>query len=83
MVNQNTATVPNKVRGIAAERGLRQIDLAAILGLSRQAIVRRLRGDVVFTADELIALAAAMDVAVGAFFGEVASNSRAELKVAS
>ena len=78
-----TVEVPNKVRGIAAERRVRQEDLARMLGLSRQAIYRRLIGDVDFTASELITLSQGLDVPVGAFFGEVASNAIPLQKAAS
>lgn len=65
--------VADKVRGISAEKRLRQADLADTLKVSRMAIVRRLNGSVPFTDRELILLAKRLDVKVGAFFGEVAA----------
>lgn len=71
--NRPISPVPGKVRGFAAEKRIKQADLAATLNLSRMAIVRRLKGDVRFTDEELIALSERFDVPVGAFFGEVAA----------
>ncbi|AGW42235.1 proline/betaine transporter [Leifsonia xyli subsp. cynodontis DSM 46306] len=62
-----------KVRGIAAEKRVKQGDLAVALNVSRMAIVRRFNGSVPFTDRELIALSERLDVPVGAFFGEVAA----------
>ena len=65
--------VADKVRGIAAEKRVRQADLASTIGVSRMSFVRRLNGTVPFNDRELIALAQRLEVPVGAFFGEVAA----------
>jgi len=70
---RRTTLVADKVRGIAAEKRVRQADLAAALSVSRMAVTRRLNGTVPFTDHELITLAKTLDVPVGAFFGEVAA----------
>lgn len=73
MAIQTRADVPNKIRGIAAEKRVRQADLAEALHVSKMSITRRLNGSVPFTADELIDLGVFLNVPVGAFFGEVAA----------
>lgn len=73
MPMQNTPNVADKVRGIAAERRVRQVDIAAALNLSRMAVTRRFNGSVPFSAPELIILSKHLGVPVGAFFGEVAA----------
>lgn len=71
MTEHKRPPVADSVRGIAAQRRVRQADLATELGLSRMAIVRRLNGTVPFTDRELTTLATYLSVPVGAFFGEV------------
>lgn len=73
MTTNRTVDVASKVRGIAAEKRVKQGDLAAALSVSRMAIVRRFNGSVPFTDRELIALSECLGVPVGAFFGEVAA----------
>lgn len=76
MTEQNShrpSIVADKVRGIAAEKRVRQAELASALKVSRMAIVRRLNGSVPFTDRELIALSEHLGVRVGAFFGEAAA----------
>lgn len=73
MTINRTVDVAAKVRGIAAEKRVRQGDLATALSVSRMAIVRRFNGSVPFTDRELIALSDYLGVPVGAFFGEVAA----------
>lgn len=73
MAKNRTVDVAGKVRGISAEKRIRQVDLASALNLSRMAITRRFNGSVPFTDRELIALSDYLDVPVGAFFGEVAA----------
>lgn len=73
MTIQTTPDVASKVRGIAAERRVRQSDLAEALNVSRMAVARRFNGSVPFTDRELIVLSRRLEVPVGAFFGEVTS----------
>lgn len=63
--------VAPKIRGIAAERRIRQVDLAAALHISRNSMVRRMVGKTPFTDIELSILSEVLEVPVGAFFGEV------------
>lgn len=65
--------VADKVRGIAAEKRVRQADIAEALSVSRMAVVRRFNGSVPFADHELITLSKRLGVPVGAFFGEVAA----------
>lgn len=73
MAIQTTPSVAAKVRGIAAEKRVRQVDLADALNLSKMAITRRFNGSVPFTDRELIVLGERLGCPVGAFFGEVAA----------
>lgn len=52
------------VRAAAARAQKRQRDLAAAVGLSQQAMSRRLNGEVAFDVDEIHALAQFLDVSV-------------------
>lgn len=69
-MNGTTKLIANKVRGVAAEHGLTQQDIADTLRLSRSAVVERFNGRVPFTATELYMLAATVDIPVGRFFPE-------------
>jgi transcriptional regulator with XRE-family HTH domain len=62
------------VRSIATLRRRTQADLADSLGLSRQAIVRRMNGTTPFSEPELRNLATYLSVPVGAFFGEAVAS---------
>lgn len=73
MPNQDIPSVADKVRGIAAEKRVRQAQLAEALNISKMAITRRFNGSVPFTDRELIVLGRYLNVPVGAFFGEVAA----------
>lgn len=66
-----TSGVGDRVRGIAAQKRVRQTELGAALGVGRMAVTRRLSGEVPLTDRELIVLAELLGVKVGAFFGEV------------
>ena len=70
MAIETNTDVANKVRGIAAELRVPRSKMALVLGLSEMAISRRLNGVTAFSAEELIKLAHAMNIQVGAFFGE-------------
>jgi len=61
-------TARRTARGLMAAQGLRQEDLAPILGLSQQALSSRLRGRSRLTLDDVEALAAYFDVPVSLFF---------------
>lgn len=74
---RSTISLPNRIRGLAAERHLTQEALGAILGLSRAAIRRRLQGTTEFTAAELQKLATEFQLPVSSLFGE-ASHTLAE-----
>lgn len=56
--------VAGNVRAAAARLRLRQADLASAIGLSQQAMSRRLSGEVAFDVDELHALATLLKVDV-------------------
>lgn len=57
--------VGSRVRGVMAERGVTQQQLAAALGFDAQtAVSKRLRGVTPWSIDELVATAAYLDVAL-------------------
>ena len=62
-----------KVRGLAAERGLTQEDIAEVIGRTRHYVGKRYRGERDFPSSELTKLAAHFGVPVGALFGEVSA----------
>ena len=55
--HRGTAAVAGAVRAEMARRGLRQADVAQLLGVSQGAVSRKVQGDVAFTVDELFTLA--------------------------
>lgn len=65
-----TARIANRVRGVTAELRVSQEAVAAVLGLSRQAVNARFNGKVPFQATELLLLASHFDVPVSRFFPE-------------
>lgn len=78
--------IPDKVRGVAAEKGYTQKRTALTIGISRTALVDRYAGRTSFKADELLALALAMRVPVERFFPtelELRADASSELAVAS
>lgn len=64
-----SATADN-VRAEVARRRVRQADLADLLGISQQAMSRRLHGEVSLTVDELKLIAAHLDMPVHVLLGE-------------
>lgn len=73
-------TIPDKVRGVAAEKRYSQQRIAATLGLSRTSVVERFNGRVPFTADELLTLSLHLNVPISRFYptpAEVASQREA------
>lgn len=58
------------VRAEMARRGVSQTALAEQLGITQTAVSTRLRGKVAFNVDELAAVAAALDVPIGALLAE-------------
>lgn len=72
---RSTVSLPDRVRGLAAERRWTQDAIGQTLGITRQAVRRRLRGQVEFTASEMQKLATAFDVPISALFGEALADS--------
>ncbi|MEU4016221.1 helix-turn-helix transcriptional regulator [Microbacterium sp. NPDC028030] len=70
MTNQ-VIGIPDKVRGVAAEKGYTQERTAMAAGISRTALVDRYAGRTSFKADEILALALAMRVRIERFFPSV------------
>lgn len=72
---RSTLSLPDRIRGLAAERRLTQESLATILGLTRPAIGRRFRGQTEFSASEIEKLADAFQIPIGSIFGETAAST--------
>lgn len=62
------------VRGKVAELDVRQMDLAAAIGMDQQALSRRMRGKVDFTATELMLIAAYLKIDVADLMPATAVN---------
>lgn len=62
-----------EVRAGLARRSLTQDDLAQRLGLTRQAVGRRLTGKVPFTHPEIRETATLLGVSIASLYGEVAA----------
>lgn len=67
--------IPDKVRGVAAEKGYTQERTAQTIGISRTQLVERYAGRISFKADEILTLSRAMRVPIDRFF-----PSEAELR---
>lgn len=70
--------IPDKVRGVAAEKGYSQDRMARLLDISRTQVVERYQGRVDFRATELLKLAIDMRVPVERFFPTEAELRAAE-----
>lgn len=68
MTQHLDSVVADRIRGIAAEKRIRQVDVASHLGLSRVAVARRFNGHVAFSPSELMAIATYLGVEPGDFF---------------
>lgn len=68
------AEVAANVRAAAARLRRRQSDLATVIGLSQQAMSRRLSGEVAFDVDELHALATYLEIPAAQLLGEPAPS---------
>ncbi len=68
----NESDVAAKVRGIAAERRIKQEQIAEVLGVSRNGVVRRYNGTTAYSTGDLIKLSRFFNVPVATFFGEIA-----------
>lgn len=75
--------IPDKVRGVAAEKRYSQQRIASVLGLSRTSIVERLNGRVPFTAEELLTLSVEMSVPVSRFYPSLAELAAARAERAA
>ena len=71
MATTPSATTGANVRAEMARRGVSQTALAQTVGLSQTAISKRLRGATPFDVNELIAVAAALDVPLSALLSGV------------
>jgi transcriptional regulator with XRE-family HTH domain len=63
-------TVADNVRAEKARRGVTQAALAKALGMSQQALSRRLVGEVAFDVDELDIIARHLDVPTAELLGD-------------
>lgn len=69
----HTERVTRNLRAEMSRAGINQTAVAAHLGLSQQAISRRMSGRTSFTVDELAHVAELLGVSVSVLFGEAAA----------
>lgn len=62
--------IGQRVHQLMLERGITQTRLAVLLGSTQATVSRKLSGERPWFADELAAVADALEVSVGALFGE-------------
>lgn len=78
MKNRNSRRiVAAEVRVALARQGGTQADLATKAGLSKASLSRKMRGDVAFTVDELVAVAIALDVDAGSLIAPALATASA------
>jgi transcriptional regulator with XRE-family HTH domain len=70
MADDVSRRVGAAVRAEMARRGKNQRKLAEHLGLNQTSVSQRLRGELHFTASELVSLAEFLDVPVALFFAD-------------
>jgi transcriptional regulator with XRE-family HTH domain len=63
---RDSQTTEAAIRAEMARRGVLQKDIARVLGISTQGVSERLNGHTRITVDELVQIAALLDVEVGA-----------------
>lgn len=68
-----TETVADNVRAEVARARLTQARIAHTLGVSQQAVSSRLNGRTPFALEELVSLAALLDVPLSTLLGQVAA----------
>jgi len=78
MSSATTTVALAEIRAGLARKSLTQDQLATQLGLSRTGVYRRLRGEVAFSADELVHTAAFIGVALDTLFTAAAGPALAE-----
>ncbi len=66
--------VSGEIRAWLARRGLRQAWLSDVLGLSQSVVSKRLRGQLSFTAPELLMIASALDISLGELLGGIVNE---------
>lgn len=65
-----------EVRAWMGRRGLRQVDIAQAIGVTQTQISARLRGQIPFTFEQLIKIAAVMDITLSELLGERILNEK-------
>ena len=69
-------TVGRQVRALLAERGMNQAELALAMGMTGNALSRRISGKLCFRADELMEIAERLGVDPGRFLRPIPLPSR-------
>ena len=69
----NADNISLAIRGELARRDMTQRELAGLLCMSQQALSRRLRGDVPFTAAEVARIARTLNVGIEALYRDPAA----------
>lgn len=73
MANTTSPTVGDRLRGALATARIKQVDAAAVLGISQPALSRRLAGEVEISREEIEKLAALCNVPVSTLLTEAAA----------
>jgi len=73
-----TTRVGENVHRIMWRRRLRQVDVAGAVGVSQSALSRKMRGEVDFTIDEVLAAAEYFDVPLGELLGPDSLRARSD-----
>ena len=71
-----TLGLASEVRAWMGRRGLRQVDIAQAIGVTQTQISARLRGQIPFTFEQLIQIAAVMDITLSELLGERILNEK-------
>ena len=69
-VERSAERVSAAVKAEAARADMTHAQLAAVLGIDRRSVGRRLRGQQEFSPSELAAIASHLNIPVAVFFGE-------------
>lgn len=75
MSEKTTGQIAARIRSQARRQNITQAALAAALGLTQQAVSRRLSGEVEISIGEIEILARALNVSVSWLFGETAEEA--------
>ncbi|WP_183358236.1 helix-turn-helix domain-containing protein [Garicola koreensis] len=68
--------VGREIKAWLARHSLKQTDLADVIGVAQKNVSRRLRGEIPFRIDELLAITQALDITLGQLLGNDLVNEK-------